>query len=255
MKWLTQGQSSFPYRSFVYDTVVILLLSVFLIGPLLTPDWIKSGESVEQILRVIELDRGIREGYLYPRWFGDLAGGFGYPYFVFYSPLIYYVSEFFCLLGFDIVTSLKCMIIFGVVLAGIGMFWFAKSFWGTRGAMVSAVAYIYVPYRIVNLYIRGDFAEAFAMSLLPFILHFFFLLITQQGVLYLLASSLCYAMLVLTHNCTALIFSAFLVLFVAFISANNGDWPGLFRGVLALIWGCGLSAVFWLPALWEKKMG
>jgi uncharacterized membrane protein len=114
MKWLTQKLSWFAFAPILRDTAMISLLSIFLIGPLLTPNWIKVGESIDQVLRVVELDRGIREGYLYPRWFGDLAGGFGYPYFIFYSPLIYYVSELFHLLGFGIVTSLKCMMIIGV---------------------------------------------------------------------------------------------------------------------------------------------
>ena len=163
----------------------IILLSVFAVSPLLNDKWILVGESIEQILRVIELDRGLNEGYLYPRWFGDLAGGFGYPYFVFYSPLIYYVAEFFHLLGFSIIASLKCMVILGIILSGVGMFILARSFWGSYGALVSAIAYIYVPYRMVNLYIRGDFAEAFAMAIFPFILFFFYKLILKKSLLYL----------------------------------------------------------------------
>ncbi len=254
MKRLIQKQSRSTYAPFFQYAGMIILLSLFFIGPLFTSHWIMVGESIDQILRVIELDRGIREGYLYPRWFGDLAGGFGNPYFVFYSPLIYYVSEVFHLMGFSLVTSLKFMIILGVVLSGVGMFLLAKSFWGNYGALVSAVAYIYVPYRMVNLYIRGDFAEAFAMAILPLILYFFYQLIMQKRLLYLLGSALSYAMLIFTHNCTALIFSGFLVCFVPFISLQNKSLPDLGRGLVAIIWAFGLSAIFWLPALWEKNL-
>jgi len=109
------------YPPLVNHALLILLLSVPFIGPLLNPHWIMVGESTDQILRVIELNRGIHEGELYPRWFGDLAGGFGNPYFVFYAPLIYYVSAAFHFLGFGILSSLKLMIFLGVVLSGIGM--------------------------------------------------------------------------------------------------------------------------------------
>lgn len=252
MKWFTQKLSGLAFAPFLRDTVMISLLSIFLIGPLLTPNWIKMGESIDQVLRVIELDRGIREGYLYPRWFGDLAGGFGYPFFVFYSPLIYYVAEVFHLLGFGVVTSLKCMIILGVILAGTGMFLFAKSFWGIHGAMVSALAYVYAPYRIVNLYVRGDLAEAFAMSLLPLILYFYYHWLRGNNRLHLVGAVLTYAALILTHNCTALIFSGLLALFVLFVSAQNKNWSAVWKGFLAVILGCGVSAVFWLPALLEK---
>ena len=252
MNFLPQKEHRFKESPFYQYGFLIILLSIIFTGPLFNPHWIMVGESIGQILRVIELDRGIQEGYLYPRWFGDLAGGFGYPYFVFYAPLIYYVSEIFHLLGLGLVASVKSMIILGVILSGVGMFLLARCLWGDFGALVSSVAYIFVPYRMINLYIRGDFAEAFAMAVLPFVLYFFYQWITQKSLFYLLGSALSYAMLILSHNCTALIFSGFLVSFVAFVSIQKRDWSGLSRGLLAILWAFGLSAIFWLPALFEK---
>jgi hypothetical protein len=234
------------------DAALIIFLSLAFSSPLFNDHWIMVGESIEQLLRLIELDRGIREGLLYPRWFGDLAGGFGYPYFIFYAPLIYYVSEVFYLLGLGAVTSLKCMMVLGVILSGLGMYALARCFWGGRGALVSAVAYVFVPYRMVNLYIRGDFAEAFAMALLPWVLYFCYASVTKGGWGYLIGFALSYGALILTHNCTALLFSGFLVLFLIFVSLRNKGWTGFFKGLLAMTWAMGLSAVFWVPALWEK---
>jgi hypothetical protein len=236
------------------DVALISAVSVFLIGPLLTPHWIRMGESIDQVVRVIELARGIREGSLYPRWFGDLAGGFGSPYFVFYSPLIYYVSVLFHFIGFGILTSLKCMIVVGVLMAGTGMFCLARPFWGTSGAVVSAVAYLYVPYRIVNLYVRGDFAEAFAMSIVPWLFYFVHGALSRKHLFHLAFSGLSYAALVLTHNCTALTASGLIVLFLLFFSMRERDWRGPARAMGGLALGCGLSALFWLPALLEKHL-
>jgi len=168
MNWFAKD-NHFTERIPLSDFALISAASIFLIGPLLTPHWIRMGESIDQVVRVLELARGIREGSLYPRWFGDLAGGFGTPYFVFYSPLVYYVSALFHFVGFGILTSLKCMIVVGVLMAGTGMFCLARPFWGTSGAVVSAMAYVYVPYRIVNLYVRGDFVEGFGMSIAPWV--------------------------------------------------------------------------------------
>jgi uncharacterized membrane protein len=150
-------------------------------------------------------------------------------------------------------TSLKCMMFLGVVLSGLGMLLLTRSFWGREGALVSAVAYMYVPYRMVNLYIRGDFAEAFAMAVLPFILYFFHQMVTKPGSLYLIGSVISYAALIFTHNCTALIFSGFLFFFLAFLSLQNRSWKSFFKGLLAVTWALGLSAIFWIPALLEKK--
>lgn len=233
--------------------LLILLLSLPFVSPLLHPHWIMVGESIDQILRVIELDRGIREGSLYPRWFGDLAGGFGIPYFVFYAPIIYYVTEIFHLLGFGILSSLKLMILIGVFLSGIGMFLLAKTFWGEAGGIVSAVAFVYVPYRMVNVYIRGDFAEAFAMALFPLALYFFYQLVHQRAKRHWIGAVMSYAALIMTHNCSALIFSGFLVLFICFFAFHEGRLRNLTVGLAGMFWACCLSAVFWLPALMEKK--
>lgn len=100
----------------------ICLLSVFLIAPLLTVDWIMMGESIDQLVRAIEAAWGFSEGIFYPRWLGDMAGGFGCPYFVFYAPLIFTVSALFNLVGLGIIASVKCMLILGIFLAGIGVF-------------------------------------------------------------------------------------------------------------------------------------
>jgi hypothetical protein len=211
------------------------------------------GESIDQILRAIEVSRGIHEGELYPRWFGDLGGGFGNPYFVFYAPFIYYVSAAFHFLGFGILSSLKLMIFLGVVLSGIGMFLLARTFWGNYGGLVSAVAFIYVPYRMVNIYIRGDFAEAFAMALFPFVLYFFYQLLDQKTWYDWVGAVASYAALILTHNCSALIFSGFLVLFIGFVSLRERKLCQLLRGLGGVAWAIALSAIFWLPALLEKK--
>ncbi len=241
------------FKTMIHYGCLIAALSIFIISPFLTQQWAHIGESIGSIMRVIELDRGIKEGSIYPRWCGDFAGGFGMPYFVFYSPLVYYVSEFFHLLGLGIVDSLKCMIILGIFTGGIGMFVFTNSIWGKYGAFVSSISFIYAPYRMVNLYIRGDLAEAFAMSVCPFILYFFYRLILKKRFVDLAAASGFYAILIFTHNCTALIFSAFLLLVVGFVTLQNRDWKGLFLSLSAIIWAYALGAVFWFPALWEKK--
>ncbi|MCJ7596559.1 MAG: 6-pyruvoyl-tetrahydropterin synthase-related protein, partial [Desulfobacterales bacterium] len=251
---MVQSERSFTLSPWISDIFVLFLLSFLFVNPLFNQHWIITGESIDQLLRVIELNRGIGEGQFYPRWFGDLAGGFGSPYFIFYAPLIYYVSEAFHLLGFGLVTSLKGMIFLGVLMSGVGMYLLTKPFWGSFGALVSGAAYIYVPYRMVDLYLRGDFAEAFAMSLLPFVLYFFYQIVVRKEVHWVLGAVISYAALIFTHNATALIFSGFLLWVLIFFGLQRGSFYGLARGLLGMIWALSLSAVFWLPALLEKGL-
>ena len=232
----------------------ICLLAFFLITPLLTTNWIMMGESIDQLVRVIETARGLRELNFYPRWFADMGGGFGYPYFVFYAPLIYFISAIFHLAGLGIVAATKCMMILGVLLAGSGMYYFTRLFVGARGAIVAAVAYTYLPYRIVNLYIRGDLAEAFASAIIPWVFFFLYTTVTRKHRLHLVGLAAVYAALIITHNCTALTTSGMLAVFLLFIVLAHKDLRGAGYGVMGLILGVGLSAIFWLPALIEKEL-
>lgn len=70
MNWFAKD-NHFTERIPLSDFALISAASIFLIGPLLTPHWIRMGESIDQVVRVLELARGIREGSLYPRWFGE----------------------------------------------------------------------------------------------------------------------------------------------------------------------------------------
>lgn len=62
MKKSVSQRQAFPCYLFL-----IAALSLFAIGPLLTRNWVMVGESIEQILRVIELHQGIQNGDFYPR--------------------------------------------------------------------------------------------------------------------------------------------------------------------------------------------
>ncbi len=183
-----------------------------------------------------------------------MAGGFGCPYFVFYAPLIYTVSALFNLVGIGLIASMKCMLILGVLLAGVGMYFFSRLFLGTYGGVVSAVAYVYLPYRIVNLYVRGDFAEAFAMALIPWVFYFLYTTLSRKHLMHMIGLALSYAGLIFTHNCTALTASGMIVFFLIFVAFSKKDFRGFLFGLLGLILGWSLSAVFWVPALLEKSL-
>jgi hypothetical protein len=183
-----------------------------------------------------------------------MAGGFGYPYFVFYAPLIYILSALFHLMGLGVLASVKCMMILGVLLSGVGMFLFARLFLGTPGGFVSAVAYLYLPYRTVNLYVRGDLAEAFAMSLIPWIFFFLTKTVRHRERFQTVGLALSYAALIGTHNCTALIASGLIAFYLFFIGLTDKNYKGLLSGMAGLGLGVSLSAVFWLPALLEKNL-
>ncbi len=126
-----------------------------------------SSDGMIHLYRLFELDRALHAGIFYPRWFPLSGYGYGLPVLNYYPPLAYYLSELFHLLGAGYIASIKLLIAFGFVAAAFSMFLFARDLLGDAPAFVAGVAYAYLPYLLSDAYVRGNFPEFLAMSILP----------------------------------------------------------------------------------------
>ena len=211
--------------------------------------------------RVAELNWLFRDGYYYGRWTPDFNHGFGYPLLNFYPPLIYYVAQIFRALGISVLGSLNWVIATGVWLSALCMYVFGKDFWGRTGGVVCAVAYVYIPYRMVNLYVRGAIPEFYAMTFMPVIFWSVYQLVCTRRYRYLVIGGISYGFIIMSHNVTAVFFTFCLIgysLFLLFEERRAGSIYGtLLRQsgmvILTAVLGIGLSAVYWLPAMIEKQ--
>lgn len=224
--------------------------------------------------RVLALERAIAGGVWYPRWLPDLLQGYGYPLFEFYAPLLYYLALPFRLLGASPLGALEAVTALGFVVAGLGAYALAREYLDPLGGLVAAAAYVYWPYRLAVVYVRGDVPEALALDLLPLVLWRFVRLAARRqadegriGRSVALAA-LALAAVICTHNVTALLFAPVVVAAVGVAALGvRSEPPGLqSRGWglrqrlstllvpgLALAAGLGLAAFFWLPALWDTR--
>lgn len=119
------------------------------------------------LYRLFELDRAIGEGVFFPRWFPLSAYGYGLPVLNYYPPLMYYLAELFHILGAGYIAAIKLTIATSFLLAAFSMFLFARDWLDDGAAFVAAIAYAYSPYLLSDAYVRGNFPEMLAMSLLP----------------------------------------------------------------------------------------
>jgi hypothetical protein len=246
-------------KRLTWNVVLIVALSAFAWAPLVGPPYfLNAHDAPHSIFYLNQFDQAIRDGVLYPRWGVDFALGYGYPLFNIYSTLAYYVAEVFHLLGASLTASVKLTYILGAVLSGLTMYAFAKRVLGAEAGLLAATVYMFVPYRLLDVYVRSAFVESFAFSFLPLILLGFHDLVERWSVRRLVLASLAYAALFLTHAATALIFTILLVPYVGFlvVSRRRLGWAELVRAAgvslaaaaLALV----LSSIFLVPMLAEK---
>jgi len=242
-----------------WNAVLVVTLSVFAWAPLVgPPHFLNAHDARHSVFFLNQFDQAIRDGVLYPRWGVDFALGYGYPLFNIYSTLAFYVAETFHLLGAGLTASVKLTYMLGFILSGLTMYAFAKRVLSPKAGVLAGVVYTYVPYRLLDVYVRSALAEFFAFVFLPLILLFFYQLVEGRRLRYLSLAGLAYAGLFLTHAATAFVFTMLLVPYVAFliVSKLRAGWKevlhlaGLSLGASAL--ALGLSSIFLLPMLAEK---
>ncbi len=246
------------------NILLIVALSIFAWAPLLGPTYfLEAHDAPHSIFFLTDFHQAIRDGALYPRWGTDFALGYGYPVFILYSPLAFYVAEVFHLLGASLTASVKATYALAFILSGLSMYAFAKRILGKGAGLVAALVYIYVPYHLVDIYVRSAFSEFCAFVFFPLVLLFFYELSESRKGRYLALFALTYAGLILTHAPTAFVFTPFLGAFMLYrlLTQGRGDgrlytWERLLRlsaltGV-AILLALALSAIFLLPMLAEK---
>ena len=236
--------------------VVALCLAVPAIVPLLRPGFFVSDDGLFHLYRLAELDRCLRQGLLYPRWFQSFGFGYGQPVLNFYSPLSYYLGEPFLLLGIGPLGGTKLLLAVGFLLSALTVYLFAQELWGRAGGLLATAAYTVFPYHLADVYQRGAFPEALAFIFPPLILWSLLRLFQAERSVrrrYALLVAAGWAGLVLTHHLTAFIFAPVAVAYIALLAALTRRWRPVLWAVLALLLAVGLTAFYWLPVLAESR--
>ncbi len=256
-----------------------LFLSLPIISPLLQPGYQWGAHDARHaVYFLFEFNKGIQDGIWYPRWAPDFAFGFGYPFFNIYGPLSSYLGEAFHLIGFDIVTAVKIVFGLSAVLSGVTMYLFAKRLLGAPSGLLAALIYVYFPYHLFDLYVRAALAESVGFVFVPLVLWAFYNAMTAPSVKNVVWGATAYAALMFTSNLLALLLTPILGIYVLILLVLNplpqkereslssprpfrergwGRGSSFIRRAIApaavLGLGLGFSAIFWIPAFFERQ--
>lgn len=238
----------------IIPLIIIVLTSIIISLPFMVPGFFTVHDD-QQIARLFLFDKALKSGQFPPRWVDQLGFGFGYPLFIFYPPLVYFLGETFHILGFGFIDSIKLVFATSVIFSGIAMYILTKEFWGRSAGIVSGIFYMLAPYRALDIYIRGALAESFTFVWLPLILWSFYKLTKTFNNRYIYLSSILLAFLMITHNLIFLPFMLILPIYLLFLTliCEKKKKFIVYYIPASFISALSLSAFFWLPSLMEKK--
>lgn len=223
----------------ILPILILLAACAVFLSPLARPGFFISDDGEWMIIRLSAFYQSLAEGQFPVRFLGRLNNSYGYPVANFLYPGFLYIGSFLHLAGASFVTSVKLILAGSVIGASLGIYFLLKHYkYSVPAALAGVAAFLFSPYVGFDLYRRGSVGE---------ILAFFAGVLTIYAVVARKKSLLpvAVAFLIVAHNSLAL-----LVLAVcgAYMLAKR-NWSML--GGMAL--GVGISAFFWLPALYEQQ--
>ena len=199
-----------------------------------------------------------KEGILFPRWCEWANNGFGEPRFIFYPPLSWMLGA---ALGFVVPWNAVpgTYIVVAQTLAGISMFALARRFFPPRAAIFAAASYSANPYALLVVYLRSDFAEELACSVLPLLLLAALQLsgLTENRWRSNTRATAIFALLfagMWLSNAPAGVLATYsmALLFVGAAIARKSPAP-LWLGAAGMTLGFGLAGFYLLPAAYEQR--
>ena len=137
------------------ELAVLVLLAIPAIAPLTYPGFFQTHRTFIPIYNLYDL------AVHFPHLSWNPLGEGGL--------LAYYVAWGFHKLGLPGVEAVKAVYGLGIVLGAMGIYLWCSRWAGKRAALVAALIYVYLPYNLATIYIRGALDEALFLGLLPWL--------------------------------------------------------------------------------------
>ncbi|NOY15035.1 MAG: hypothetical protein GXP43_02350 [bacterium] len=240
------------------QTFLLLIFSALILFPtiksLVHPGFFRVDDDI-QTMRVLEMTKCLKDFQIPCRWVPDMGFGYGYPQFIYYGPLPYYLMSIGHLLGLSILGIIKLFFGLSIVLAFFSFYYLARRFVSPLSAFFGAFLYTYAPYKITNIFNRGALGEFTAWIFIPLILAFIYDLARNKNRsknwLYLVLAG---AGLITTHNLSLILYAP-VILVLSFYWLTQSPVKKIFLKniITAGLASLAVTAWFWLPMLFYQN--
>ena len=225
----------------------ILILSLIALWPYFKKGFFESHDGEWMIIRFSAFHQTLATRQFPVRFVDRLNNNYGYPVMNFLYPLPFYIAEIPKVLGFSVVDSIKTVFVSSSVISVVAMFWALSQFFTKNASLAGSIIYLFIPYRFVDLYVRGSLGENVAFAVAPLVLGSIFKVAKGKKIfLPLLAASV--ALLITSHNVIAILLLPLFFLIAMFLIKKDKlkISAAFFSGLL-------ICAFFWVPAIYDLQ--
>jgi len=236
----------------IFWVILVILFTIPTFLNLLKPGFFPMQDDL-QAFRIYEMDKCFEDFQIPCRWVPDAGYQYGYPQFNFYPPLPYYVGALMHRMGIQYVDVVKILFVAGYALSALTMYVLVSELLKNKWAgFVASMLYTYIPYKAVEVYVRGALSEFWAQVFFPLVLWAIYKLIKTGKTKYLIWMSVSIFFLMTTHVLMSMIFVPVALIWATFWLLES-KWKNTGKIIWGGVLGFCLSAFFVLPVLLEKK--
>ncbi|HLL61024.1 MAG TPA: hypothetical protein VK338_04860 [Candidatus Nitrosocosmicus sp.] len=202
---------------------------------------------ISQGARVQQFALNLETLHIPPRMAPDFSFGLGMPVFNYYAPTSYWITSFLHIIGFNIINALKLSFLLAILGSFISSFLFLKQFFKYYESLFGAVVYSTSLYIAVDIFVRGNLAETWFITLFPLALYTIFKTAKTYDKRYFALNILVLTLLFSVHNILSLFSIPILLVYVILLDNKK-------LNIIAFILSILLSAYYFLPLFLESNL-
>jgi len=247
-------QNTYTFKQHFLLIILFGFLALSLFSPIASNEYLPNSQDfLNHIVSISEAKQALDQGQFPIRVAPDLYQHWQYPHYQFYSPLAYTIAGAIhqWLVPQNPFIAYKITLWLALLLAGIFVFRLTLQFVESRfAALLSATLYLFSPYLMLNIGVRGDFTEALATCLVPLTLYYSIQCHNKPALNMFIATALAWFALATIHLVTFIFSSLFIGIFLICLNVqNNIPLKNLMMVGLAYGFSGLLAAWYWAPII------
>lgn len=206
--------------------------------------------------RITEMVNTLRSGQFPPRWSQQLGFGYGMPLFSFYAPLPYYVGSILVLLGIPVTFSVALLFFTATWGSSLTMYYLTRrKNGGIIVPLAAAALFTYLPYRAVDMYVRGALGELWGIWLLALTILSLQKLFRAPRNTSILLYAFSLALFLLSHNLMVLLGLPLVTAYSIFelLQRRKSLKKSVVRLFAGSLLGFSMASFFLVPMFFEKQ--